>query len=59
MHEQGLAVDFTFEGGTICYPRRASACSGNVAFDWLRANAGRFGLQVLDTEAWHWSTNGR
>lgn len=58
MHEQGLAIDFTYQGRTICYPRRASACSGNAAFDWLTANAARFGLQVLDTEAWHWSTNG-
>lgn len=59
MHEQGLAVDFTFQGRTICYPRPASACSGNVAFDWLTANAHRYGLQVLSTEAWHWSTNGQ
>lgn len=58
MHERGLAVDFTYQERTICYPRRASTCSGNAAFDWLAANAARFGLQVLDTEAWHWSTNG-
>lgn len=59
MHEQGLAIDFTWQGRTICYPRSASRCTGNAAFDWLRANAGRYGLQVLDTEAWHWSTNGQ
>ena len=59
MHEQGLAVDFNYRGATICFPRPPSSCSGNPAFDWLRANAGRYGLQVLDTEAWHWSTNGR
>ena len=59
MHEQGLAIDFTWKGRTICYPRSASRCSGNAAFDWLRANAGRYGLQVLDSEAWHWSTNGQ
>lgn len=58
MHEQGLAVDFIWQGQTICYPRSASRCSGNAAFDWLTANAGRFGLQVLSSEAWHWSTNG-
>ena len=59
MHEQGLAIDFTYQGQTLCYPRRASRCSGNAAFDWLTANAHRYGLQVLDSEAWHWSTNGR
>ena len=58
MHEQGLAIDFTYQGQTLCYPRRASRCSGNAAFDWLTANAHRYGLQVLDSEAWHWSTNG-
>jgi D-alanyl-D-alanine carboxypeptidase len=59
MHEQGLAIDFNYQGRTICYPRSPSRCSGNGAFDWLRANAGRYGLHVLDTEAWHWSTNGQ
>ena len=58
MHERGLAVDFNHEGATLCYPRRAAACVGNPAFDWLTANAARYGLQVLDSEAWHWSTNG-
>ncbi len=57
-HESGLAVDFTWRGQTICYPRSASRCSGNAAFDWLRANAGRFGLYNLPSEAWHWSTTG-
>ena len=59
MHEQGLAIDFSYQDRTICYPRSPSRCSGNGAFDWLRANAGRYGLHVLDTEAWHWSTNGQ
>ena len=58
-HEKGLAIDFTWQGRTICYPRRSSACSGNAAFDWLQRNAGRFGLQNLPSEAWHWSTTGR
>lgn len=58
MHEQGRAIDFTWQGRTICYPRSASRCSSNAAFDWLRANGYRYGLRVLDSEAWHWSTNG-
>ena len=58
MHEQGLAIDFTWNGQTICYPSSASSCHGNAAFDWLSANAADYGLHVLDDEAWHWSTNG-
>lgn len=58
-HERGLAVDFTYRGQTICYPRPSSRCSGNAAFDWLRANAARFGFHNLPAEAWHWSTTGR
>lgn len=58
-HEKGLAVDFTWKGRTICFPYRASACRGNPAFDWLQANASRYGLYVLPSEAWHWSTTGR
>lgn len=59
MHEKGLAVDFTWQGQTICYPNPPSRCQGNRAFDWLQANAGRYGFKGLSTEAWHWSTNGR
>ena len=58
-HEKGLAVDFTWQGQTICYPQRSAACRGNAAFDWLQSNAGRFGLKNLPAEAWHWSTTGR
>lgn len=58
MHEKGLAVDFTHNGQTICYPNPPSRCSGNAAFDWLQANAADYGLHNLHTEAWHWSTNG-
>ena len=58
-HEKGLAVDFTWQGQTICYPRSSAQCSGNAAFDWLRANAGRFGFRNLPSEAWHWSPSGR
>jgi hypothetical protein len=58
MHEQGLAIDFTWNGQTICYPNSAASCHGNAAFDWLSAHAADYGLYVLDDEAWHWSTNG-
>jgi zinc D-Ala-D-Ala carboxypeptidase len=58
-HERGLAIDFTWQGRTICYPLSSRSCSGNAAFDWLKANAGKYGLRNLPSEAWHWSTTGR
>lgn len=51
MHEQGLAVDFTQGGSTLT--------RGSSGFQWMRANAGRFGFRNLPSEPWHWSTNGR
>ena len=51
MHEQGLAIDFTSSGSLIT--SRSSS-----AFQWLAANAGRFGLYNLPSEPWHWSVNG-
>jgi LAS superfamily LD-carboxypeptidase LdcB len=50
MHEQGLAVDFTQGGSTLT--------RGSSGFQWMRANAGRFGFRNLPSEPWHWSTNG-
>jgi len=52
MHEQGRAIDFTFNGRII--NRRSGA-----AWNWLAANAERYGLYNLPSEPWHWSTNGR
>jgi D-alanyl-D-alanine carboxypeptidase len=51
MHEQGLAIDFTCSGSLIS--SRSSPC-----FQWLAANAARYGLYNLPSEPWHWSTNG-
>ena len=51
MHEQGLAVDFTYEGALI-------GNRSNRGYLWLAANAGRFGLRNLPSEPWHWSTTG-
>jgi hypothetical protein len=52
MHERGLAIDFTrsTSGGTLG--------PSDPHFAWMKANAARFGLQNLPSEAWHWSTNG-
>lgn len=51
MHERGLAIDFT-HGGRIIGSR------SSAAFQWLVANAGRFGFYNLPSEPWHWSVNG-
>lgn len=51
MHEQGLAIDFTYNGSLI----QSRSSDG---YKWLNANASRFGFYNLPSEAWHWSTNG-
>jgi peptidoglycan hydrolase CwlO-like protein len=51
MHERGLAIDFTQGGRTLT--------RGSAGFQWLQANAGRFGFRNLPSEPWHWSTNGQ
>jgi peptidoglycan hydrolase CwlO-like protein len=52
MHEQGLAIDFSCDGGgAIRY--------GNECWNWLAAHADEYGLYNLPSEPWHWSTNGR
>jgi hypothetical protein len=47
MHERGLAIDFA-----DC-ASRTTAC-----YQWLAANAHRFGFFNLPSEPWHWSVNG-
>jgi peptidoglycan hydrolase CwlO-like protein len=51
MHEQGLAIDFTCDGG-------GTVSSGSSCFTWLSAHAAEYGLYNLPSEPWHWSTNG-
>jgi len=52
MHERGLAVDFSCNGGGAI--RRGNAC-----WNFLAAHAADYGLYNLPSEPWHWSTNGR
>ena len=47
-HEQGRAVDFTFNGGSI-------TSHANAGFQWLAANAPKYGFVNLASEPWHWS----
>jgi chemotaxis protein histidine kinase CheA len=51
MHEQGLAIDFTYNGRVI-------NSRSSPAFQWLAAQAGSYGFYNLPSEPWHWSTNG-
>ncbi len=52
MHEQGKAIDFTYNGALI----RSRSGKG---WEWLNANANSYGLYNLPSEPWHWSVNGR
>lgn len=52
MHEQGLAVDFTCNGGGAI-SSRSSSC-----YQWMNGNASSYGFYNLPSEPWHWSTNG-
>ncbi len=51
MHERGLAIDFR-SGGAMITSRNSAA------YQWLSANASRYGLYNLPSEPWHWSTTG-
>lgn len=51
-HEQGLAIDFTYNDGSI-------TTHSNPGFVWLAQNASRWGFFNLPSEPWHWSTTGR
>jgi LAS superfamily LD-carboxypeptidase LdcB len=51
MHEEGLAIDFTCNGG-------GTVDSGDTCFVWLSDHADEYGLYNLPSEPWHWSTNG-
>lgn len=58
-HEWGVAIDFAYQGRTLCYPRATCQPTTNAGYDWMQANAARFGLTKLRSEAWHFSAGGR
>lgn len=47
-HEQGRAIDFTFNGSSI-------QSQNSAAFVWLARNAPAYGFVNLESEPWHWS----
>lgn len=49
-HERGLAIDFSSGGGTLR--------KGTPGYNWLVANAARYGFFNLPSESWHWSVSG-
>jgi peptidoglycan hydrolase CwlO-like protein len=50
-HEQGLAIDFTCNGG-------GTIGTSSPCFTWLKNNAASYGLYNLPSEPWHWSNDG-
>ena len=52
-HELGLAIDYK----DMCFPN--STCAGNPRYDWLVANASKWKVKKLSSEAWHWSVDGK
>jgi LAS superfamily LD-carboxypeptidase LdcB len=50
-HEQGKAIDFTYNGRSI-------GSRSSPGYKWLAANAHKYGLYNLPSEPWHWSVNG-
>jgi len=52
LHERGLAIDFTYNGGSM-------TSRSNQGFQWLASNAGQWGFVNLPSEPWHWSTTGQ
>ena len=60
-HQSGLAIDFTCNGNTICWKNNSEWCrnnGNNPCFNWLDANASKYGFINYKREAWHWSIDG-
>ncbi|HLP86903.1 MAG TPA: D-alanyl-D-alanine carboxypeptidase family protein [Candidatus Paceibacterota bacterium] len=59
LHEQGLAVDLRCDGSLINWddqnPNYTKNESTKKCFDWLKANASKYGFANLSSENWHWS----
>ena len=51
LHERGLAIDFNDNGRSI-------TSRSSRGYQWLKANAHKYGLFNLPSEPWHWSTTG-
>ncbi len=47
-HEQGRAIDFTLNGGSI-------STEASAGFAWLSEHAPKYGFVNLQGEPWHWS----
>ncbi|MDQ5922848.1 MAG: hypothetical protein QG644_556 [Patescibacteria group bacterium] len=65
VHESGKAFDLKCNGTIINWDRNPKNArfgyhpETKVCFDWLKANASRYGLYNLPSENWHWSVNGK
>lgn len=53
-HQAGVAIDFSgmsAKGGGSCATRATHSSAG---YQWLRANAEKYGFKQYSVEAWHW-----
>ena len=50
-HERGLAIDFTSNDAVLS--------RSSKAYQWMAANAGKYGFYNLPSEPWHWSSDGK
>lgn len=57
-HEGGYAMDIQeaghTTGGQTCSSR---ASTGTATYNWLKANASKFGIYQYSAESWHWDAN--
>jgi D-alanyl-D-alanine carboxypeptidase len=54
-HQLGVAIDFagtSVRGGSTCATRARDTAS--AVWNWLEANARRFGFRQYSAESWHW-----
>ncbi len=51
-HQMGLAIDFAQADGS------SAIDTGDQWFNWLAANASKFGIKNYPVESWHWSATG-
>lgn len=57
-HERGLAVDWQYNGKTLCFKASTCPAGSNPGYDFLIQNGAKYGFIKLRSEAWHWSMNG-
>lgn len=59
-HQMGIAIDFQLRdrNGNAANYGASKAPGESKEYDWLVANASKYGYQQLSHESWHWSPDG-